>query len=769
MIENIHNNQQILQQIEWPTIEVAIINLCHFDQTPSNILKYLDNPLTIENKLEQTQAFLEYLYANDFNQFYMEISELEPTFDAKGKVLQIQKEHPLQLAEINQFALLSELYLNNYQFIKHYFPKWLEEIDYHTFKRNIQNKILKEFRRFVSKDGEVSLDRHPRLAPLFQKQLQLEGKIRDKLNHLIHHEKFHQKTQFNTLDILNDRYVIPIKSDSFNKNMGQIVARSESGNTLFVEPSEVSQLNYQRLEIVIEIQAILSKIEHELTISLQGFINEFIKISNNVFWVDELVTRAKFANKFQLTRPQLRTQKGFKLNNSFHPLIANPVKNDITLTQDEGGLVISGPNTGGKTATLKTLTLMQLFMHYGLFIPCDHGEIYPYQKIFYFGNDNQDLTQGLSSFSAEVKNYTDLLEDLGESNLILIDEIFNSTSSEEASALAVAMFKKIHTLSNAHIVVSSHHQTLKTILHQDKSYASAHVGFNMEDNRPTYKLHYGSPGSSHALRIFNSMTHQNDLFANVYENALHFLDNQVIHYEKLLESLAQKEHRLEKLISENDEINKQLKNQKNSMEGVIKLKVQDRVERAEKKIKKLIDKAEGIIQSAKSGDISKFKQINKHQHEISRELNNLSPKDEKPQKDYSNLSDPKELKIGDNYFCLKLNKTVTLKRIEKNKKDALVEAGPLSIKVPCSSLKLANQLDIKNTKSDTPQVFISKSRKAKLEYDCRGMRLDEFQNLIESLSSLRYFQESSLLFLLSYLAHLYLSRILICTFHGLFF
>ena len=721
----------VLQQIEWKTITDLIKNYAHFDATAENILTFLDNKPHIEEKIDKTKLFSDFLYSNDFKAFSEEIQNISSDFDATGKAEQIKKSSALSLLELNEYAKFFEIFINSHKLIIKYFNEPIIETEFNIFKREINKTFLIGFRKFVTENGEIHLEKHPLISPLFRKQVELEGTIRGKIGAIINSSEIQKKLQFSSFDLINDRYVIPIRSDAFNSKLGQIISRSDSGNTLYVEPPGVAQLNYQRLEIVVEIQAILAKVELDLTVALLPYVHDIYKISKFFLDCDEYITRVTFASKLNLSYPTLSHRKEIKLKNSFHPLIPNPVKNDISLDADHRGLIISGPNTGGKTATLKTLALTQLFLRYALFIPCDYGDVYLYDKVFYFGNDQQDLNSGLSSFSAEVQNYTSLFENLGSSNLVLVDEIFNSTSSEEASALAIAFFKKLHDITDIHLVVSSHHQTLKTILHQDENYIAAHVGFNTDDNTPTYKLHYGSPGSSHALRIFNSMTRGNNLFKDVYNTALTFLDNKVIHYEKLLESIAQKEHELSKVLQENNELNMQLKNQKQSMEGIIKIKIHDAVTRTEKKINKIMDKAEHILSQTKKGEITKHRQLDKQKVSVTSQLKELGPK--QPQEEtpkYENMSIPDEIIEGGEYFCMTLHKTVLIKKLEQNKKSAHIGLGNISMKVPVDSLRIANS---KQANKSLAPTYIS-TREIKLEYDCRGMRLEEFQNLIQSIT-----------------------------------
>ncbi len=732
MDQNIHNNEQVLQQIEWNTIKSLLKEQVHFTFNFQSILNYLAETSEIQTKLIQTHNFYEFLYEQDFNSFIMDITSIHSDLNFDQTLNNIQKEKALDFSEINETIKTLEFYLTHFKICQNYLPEIEVAKDFHKFKREFQKNVQTEFRRFVSKDGEVDLAKHPILRPLYEKRLQLESNIRSRIEGLLTDSQMQKKIQFATIDIINDRYVIPLRSDSYQGSLGQIISRSESGNTLYIEPNSISQLNYERLQLVIQIQTILSKLELEYTQKLKYFLKEISETFNLLKFLDEYNSRAKFAKVLNLTYPEISSEPEIKLIRAFHPLIKNPIKNDIFISKENNGLIISGPNTGGKTATLKTLALCQLFLRHGLFIPCDEGQLPIYGKVFYFGNDGQDLNSGLSSFSAEVKNYTELFEHLGSTNLILIDEIFNSTSSEEASALAIALFKKLHLTTKVHLVVSSHHQTLKTILHQDEDYISAHVGFDTDNNSPTYTLHYGSPGSSHALRIFKSLTTNNPRFENVYDNALQFLDNKVIHYEKLLESISEKEHQLNKTLKENKNLNQQLKNQKASMEGVIKLKIEERVESTEKKLKKIIDKAEYILRETKRGNIQKTKQLDKHGSEMKHELKKFQRPEqiESPEKKYANLSTPKIIEAGKEYFCLTIQKTVLVKKVDKA--NAHIGTGAFSMKVPLKSLRVANQT---NTKEVIQSAGVSKSRSSQIEYDCRGMRLEEFQSLVEDIIS----------------------------------
>ena len=707
------------------------LNGCtHFSKTQDIILQECESTEDIKFKIANTKKIDSIGYEDSYKALIDELQSICVDTDFESEFNLVSKDGVLSLTRINKIVVLAEFYINNHKSLSKYNFSSLDKESINKLKQKLTNSIIKEFRSFVTNDGEIDYSKHPLLRDLFFKQKNLETSIRSKLNDKIKNGSLKDKVQFQSIDIINDRYVIPIKSDAFQNRFGKIVSRSETGSTLFVEPSSITNKNQDRIEILVEIQNTIATLESKFSKSLSFFLHDLRMILKVVSFIDEYNSRYMFTRLLNLSEPVIVDQPSINLINFFHPLIPNPVKNNIQINEDKNGIIISGPNTGGKTATLKAIAITQLLLRSGLFIPCEYGEVFPYEKIFYFGNDQQNLNEGLSSFSAEVKNYSELVSQLSDTNLILIDEIFNSTSSEEASALAVSLFDNLSQISKCHIIVSSHHQTLKTFLHQDDRFISAHVGFDLKSNSPTYKLYYGSPGSSQALNIFSSLTNNNALFKKIYDNSLRFLDNKIIHYEKLLESLSHKENELNELLKKQKDLNNHLRNQKKSMEGIIKLKIDERIKQTQSKLNKLISKAEDTLKAVKNGEINKIKKLDSQSYKINNELRSLTPSKDMPIENTSqvNLSIPTSIEVGNNYFCLKLDKTVNVKKVMG--RNAQVQAGHFSLKVPLESLRDANNTSIKK---DVKFVnsSVQRSRDTQLEYDCRGMRLDEFQSTVE--------------------------------------
>jgi DNA mismatch repair protein MutS2 len=689
----------------------------------NNIFSNFLSRKILKQCLEKTQFFIDEVNYDESNEIFHKLQKLKE-FNLRKIIDMVSKEAFVSASEINTCVLIIEIFKDHKTFISN---SKISSNNFEDLLKFYNKYILKNFRSFVDTDGNVNYQNHPQLKFLHHKLLQTETKIRQVLNEYKVDPEINKLLQHDGIDSLNDRFVLAFRSDSYNSKLGQIVSRSESGRTLYIEPTVIKDLNNSRIETIIEIKSMVDQLLKIVTKELSLYTKDLFQLEHIMIKLDEYYLRSSFAKKYHLHSPSISTNFSYQLTGAFHPLIEKPVRNDINLEEDDFSLIISGPNTGGKTALIKTVSLCQLFFNYGLFVPAREATLYPVDKIFYFGADQQDLDSGLSSFSAEVKNYNHLLDNLNNTNLIVIDEIFNSTSSEEASALAISMFEYIYAHSNSKLIVSTHHQTLKSLLHSKKGYLSAHVGFDHETLSPTYKLHIGVPGGSQALDIFNS-SDESDRTKLIYKNALRFLDNKSIHYEKLLNLLSQKESKLEKVLAENKEINIELKNQKSAAQGVLNLKIENELNKAQTKFKKIIDKAYHVLENSKEGSYKNKKKLINEETKLKTLFNEFDQT--KKRKDeglkQTNLILPESFTIGATYFCSFLNQDVVLKEILA--KDFLVSKGAMRVKIPKDTLFISQKQNVKQTVT----VSVEQSSNAQFEYDCRGMRLHEFQSLVES-------------------------------------
>jgi DNA mismatch repair protein MutS2 len=716
-------------QVEWDVLSNIIAQFAYFESNKNDLVGTLfaGRWEELSGELVRTETYVRE-FRDDYRGVYRQLLAKLPGDDALERhVTYLAKAGVLGFGELNKVALLAE----TAAFVKQDFPAFkipefaaLRETDFQPFQR----KFLREFRHLVDASGEVHFERHPELAELTRRLRELEDRIRRTVQDWINNPGNSRLLQYASYDVHYDRFVVPVRSDSYRSELGLIVSRSESGQTLFVEPFEVRDACNRRLELIAKIDEIINHLAVKFSRQLGEFASLLEGLRGLLVRADFYLAKVEFAEKYRLECPRLRPTPGFKFTQLFHPLLKSPVKNNADCNQRDHGIVISGPNTGGKTVFLKSITLAYLLFYHGFFVPAQEAELYPYEGLFYFGNDLQNLQVGLSSFSGEVKNYIELLENILPSNLILIDEIFNSTSSEEASALSLAYFDELHKRASCHIVVSTHHQMFKTLIHQDRSYLSCHVGFDTVSMKPTYKIIWGTPGSSMAIDIFAILARGHDAVSGVPGKALSHLSAKNVSYETLLQKVSQKQIELDKVLSSTRQLEVELRNQKGAMEGILNLRMTEELAKARAEVDKILNEARSLVEEARRDEIQKVRRIDEKAHQLKSQIGKLRgtavPESEAvPAGDL----DIRDVRAGDVVYSLLMKKEFTVQGVDLRRREVTIAKGPIKLTVPVATLgrfKRAPQ---------APKVSVSfqKSTNPHLEYDVRGMRLSEFQNLIE--------------------------------------
>lgn len=717
------------RQVEWDVLQGIISQFAHFESTQGKLCSQIfpNDSGQLEAELEKLQSYVE-RFSDEDRHLAMHLLRSQPQNNSlRNHSLHLEKGGQLDFGELNILTKLLEAAIHLKEEANSSSTEEMKELDSMDFLA-LKRGYLKEFRYLVDTDGTVHFDKHPELREADEKRKNIEARIRKEINDWIHSPENQRLLQYQNFDVHYDRYVVPVRSDSYRAELGIIVSRSETGQTLFVEPYEIRALSNQRIELIAKIDEIINQLSLKFTRNLSGHQELMNRCLYLIETLDFYLAKSSFATKYRLTKPFVRQRPGFKITSLFHPLIERPVPNDAECAQGNLGIVISGPNTGGKTVFLKSMALCYLLFNHGHFVPATEAELFPYEGIFYFGNDLQDLKHGLSSFSGEVQNYLDLIEHILPTNLVLIDEIFNSTSSDEASALSLAYFQELHERATCHLVVSTHHQMFKTLIHQDRNYLSAHVGFDLKDMKPTYKIHWGTPGASMAIDIFRILSKGHKEVTKVPENALQRMRTKDVSYETLLQRVSQKQIELDKLIQSNALLENELKNQKGAMEGILNLRLQDETQKARKEIDRIISEARALLARAKSGEITKIRKIDDHAHALKIQLPGSQDEAiQTPELEVGNLS-MGDLSPGDQVHSIPMKKEFTVVSVDLRKSEVLISKGAIRISVPISTLKRT-----KGKKKNFSQVSVSltKTVDSRVEYDVRGMRLSEFESVID--------------------------------------
>ena len=727
----LNGNSEALALLDWFELALDISSLSHFEKTKNrlNSPPRAQDSDFIRRDLNRLEQYLKHF--DDWSVIFNSKLRMLPDGESHFLLMNdISKGKFFEASELNFFARLVEVYLESFPVFRDIeFDENFQIAPEATQK--LKRQFITPLREFVDFSGNAFYERHPLLKKLSAEVLALESDLRVSIQKVAKSEAYNSKLQLDNYDIINDRYVLAIRSDSYQSELGPIVGRSQSGMTLFVEPLETREKANRRIFLLSEIEATILKLTIDLSKTVHQFAEEIKLISIWAQELDWLNTKATYSYKMHLTKPILSSRFHVELSGVFHPLLKNPVRNHLMLDNSHLGMIISGPNTGGKTVALKSLCVCVLFLHLGLYLPAQSAEIYPIDHLFYFSHDHQNLSEGLSSFASESKYYLELLTSLGDKNLIVVDEIFNSTSSEEASALAISFLDEIHARSKSKIIISTHHQVLKTYMHARRDYVSAHVGFDFENNRPTYKIITGEPGSSLAFKIFDNLSESFGLQTTISEKAKTLLDQKQITYESLLQELSQKKIELDKLLNSNRTLNIDLKNQKASMEGILFLEREKILNEYTKKIKQIFSRAETLYEEVKKGEIESKRNLSNQIGSIQSTLNSEStPKmyTEETNQIYSHMKPISFEEISSDMMLFSLTAKKNVKVLQKNprKKEVQIKHGALSLWVDVSSLRWPSG-GIAPAKS-VVKVHVARTIKGEIEVDCRGMRLEEFQN-----------------------------------------
>lgn len=645
------------------------------------------------------------------------------------RVLACEKAVILDNKELNFAAHLIELYLD---FSRSVNPDVFEIAvdDLNDLKKN----FLRPLRVFLDEYGIIHFDKHPELSEIQKKIQTLDLKLRERIQSLLKEAPYSNCAQFNQYDIINERFVIPIRSDSYQHNLGAIIAKSNTGMTLFVEPLELREISNTRMQLMAQRDDILNKIYIRFSQQLTHNHRIIKNITQYALKVDLNIAKAHFCEKRKLNRPEISFDDSSEILGYFHPLITEPIANDLELHGEDQGIIISGPNTGGKTVTLKALSLCHIFLHMGLYVPASKAKLPLVKSLYYFSHDQQDLSKGLSSFSSEARNYLDLLDNISDQSYVYIDEIFNSTSSEEASALAIGLLNELHLKARIKVFLSTHHQLLKTFMHSNSAYLSCHVGYDFDRNAPTYKIIKGTPGSSLALSIFKKLSSQRPTKNKIFEKASSIMETKQVSYEALLEELTAKKTKLDKIIFSNESLQKELKNQKSASDGILFLEREKLKEEFRKKLDSLFKKADLWFRNLKaSPDLTKksfYKELDQFRHQSKIDLSESIPiEDEKvdPEVNHQGVL-IEQVQVGEMYFCSVLRSDVEVIAVNQKRKKIQARKGSLNLWVEVSTLSRSQNSNKKHI-PQTINVHIQRKVEGKLEIDCRGMRLDEFERL----------------------------------------
>ncbi|AXI31609.1 endonuclease MutS2 [Priestia aryabhattai] len=580
----------------------------------------------------------------------------------------------------------------------------------------------------IDENGTVLDGASDQLRGIRQKLRSTESRIREKLESLIRSSSAQKMLSDAIVTIRNERFVIPVKQEYRSAYGGIVHDQSSSGATLFIEPQAIVTLNNELQEAKVKEKQEIERILIALTVQVAEVANE---LRQNVYLLGELdfmFAKGRYSHELKASKPKMNDRGYIKLVKAKHPLIAQEdvVANDIELGDQYTSIVITGPNTGGKTVTLKTLGLFTLMAQAGLQIPAlDGSEMAVFKHVFADIGDEQSIEQSLSTFSSHMVNIVDILQKVDHESLVLFDELGAGTDPQEGAALAISILDQVYE-RGARVVATTHYPELKAYGYNREGVVNASVEFDIETLSPTYKLLIGVPGRSNAFEISKRL----GLSAEVIERAKGYIGSETNKVENMIASLEDSRRQSEHELEEAEELRKEAQ----KLHKELQSQIIEFNEKRDKLYEKAEEKAQATVQAASEeaekiiSDLRKMSQKNHalvKEHELIEARKRLEDAVPTLEKSKKKPAVPKKqertLQAGDEVKVLSWGQKGTLVEQVSNN-EWQVQMGIMKMKVKEKDLQYISSPKPVETK---PLAMVKgKDYHVNLELDLRGERYE---------------------------------------------
>ncbi len=621
------------------------------------------------------------------------------------------------------------------------------------FERLIPDKKLEDriYTAIISEDT-VADEASPELSNIRRKMKNTNNRIKDSLQSFIS-GAYSKYLQENIITMRNGRYVIPVKVECKNDVRGLVHDTSASGATLFIEPLSVVEANNELRVLQVKEANEIERILTELSAAC-GAIEQAIRLNyRNITELAFIFAKSELSFKLDGTPARITGDRRMNLIRARHPLLdpKKVVPITVTLGGDMSTLVITGPNTGGKTVTIKTLGLFALMAQSGLHIPAsDTSEICIFDDIFADIGDEQSIEQSLSTFSSHMVNIVGITEKVNGRALVLIDELGAGTDPVEGAALAIAVLEKVHSVG-ALCAATTHYAELKAFALETPGFVNASCEFDVNTLKPTYRLIIGTPGKSNAFAISSKLGLSDEIVARAKE----LVSEENKHFEDVIEKLEASRLEMDKNLADAERLRREFEEYKAQNEK----KIADQLAFAERELEKARAQAVSIVESAKISSEYVMEQLEKVKKErdsanlaatleesrrnIRKHLresdNKINPVMEKVAEDYVL---PRPLKKGDDVLLININKKGVVLDTPDKDGNVNVQAGIIKTRTKVSNLMLLDENKVTFTDAQKKQISADKyrvtvSRDFKNEIDLRGLNGDDAWYMVD-----KYFDEA---------------------------
>lgn len=612
-----------------------------------------------------------------------------------------------------------------------------------NLERNLENT--------VDEHGNLRDDASVELRRIRREMKVSQARIKDHLANILHSSEYQKFFQDAIVTIRGDRYVVPIKQEYKNYFPGIVHDQSASGSTVFIEPMAVVNLNN-------EVKQMIAAERHEIDRILRDISNQVRRVDEQLLTnceimaeIDFAFAKASLAHEMQAIEPMINDEGRTNLMNARHPLINKDivVPIDISLGEKYTMLLVTGPNTGGKTVSMKTLGIMVLMAQSGLFIPCATGsELAIYNNIYADIGDEQSIEQSLSTFSAHMTHLVDILGKVENEDLLLLDELGAGTDPEEGAALAMSILERLLAIKCA-VVATTHYSELKTFAFSRDGIENACVEFDVDTLRPTYRLLIGIPGASNAFAISSRLGLSKSLIIRAkqliqadhaqFEQVINQLEKEKLMYERMNADILQKQRHAEKLEAKAEAMRLELSQKKAEI------------------LRKAKDEGAALVRRARRESEAVIKELREQFNDFGMQKRQQAIIDARAKleaeaskvrpglvssKAYNKSVDMKELEVGDIVYVTKLDQKGAVLSIQG--KELSVQLGSMKMNVKVRDCKFVekapkekkqNNISWKNlggggAKKRTGGNFVSKVMEAHREIDIRGLMVNEAEIMV---------------------------------------
>ncbi|MBR2704196.1 MAG: endonuclease MutS2 [Clostridia bacterium] len=588
----------------------------------------------------------------------------------------------------------------------------------------LEDKIFKS----ILDENTVSDDASSELKSIRRKKQAIESSIKENLNKMIH-SSYSKYVMDAIVTIRNDRYVIPVKIEYKDNVKGFVHDTSYSGSTVFIEPMSIFDMNNKVLNLQIEENIEIERILKDLTDSIYPIKENIMQAVEAISNLDLLSAKAKFSLEYDCTEPIINDEKKIDLKKARHPLIdkKDVVPVSIEIGKSYTSLIITGPNTGGKTVCLKTTGLLCLMAYIGLHIPvADGSSIYVFDRVFADIGDEQSIQESLSTFSSHMLNIVDIYNHATENSLILVDELGSGTDPVEGANLAISILEYFHKLG-AITLATTHYPEIKNYALVTDGFENASSEFDIENLKPTYKLLVGIPGKSNAFAI----TKRLGISDSILDRAKSLMNSDNISIEELIKNIYDDKLEIEKekdKITQNSNQIEMLRKSLETEQSNVSNRESEIIEKAKIQAREILldakkEASEVISELNEIADTDSLKKANNARNRLNQDIQNTYNQDVQEENDDTPSIN---VQIGMKVHVKSLDQDGTVLSNPNKSNEVQVQIGSMKTNIKISNLEISEK---EKTKSNNQYNNVSsnrlKAKTASTEINVIGQTVDE--------------------------------------------